>query len=211
MLSLIRKRAEMTVKESKTQHALRMLRENPHLSAYAVSKIVGISQSVISRALAVEKHNDLNDASIDEPRMNPSFDEKRTELNEWFDLADIHRDKNMTDVYSSYRGRIARTHPQYVRHFDVPTQESGRPRRVTLLTAAGVRALYAIDEAPPNLKPYAPPMRLTDKARPYIVELGRFTTEGLERKMRILDRDQFIEFLVTIKNEDLIEPDFVPL
>ena len=201
----------MTVKESKTQQALRMLRENPHVSAYAVSKIVGISQSAISRALAVEKLNNLTDTSINEPRMKPSFDEKKTELGKWFDLADIHRDKNMTDVYSSYRGRIARTHARYVRHIDVPTQESGRPRRVTLLTAAGVGALYAQGEALPNLKPYTPPMRLTDMARPYIVEPGRFTTEGLERKMRILDRDQFIEFLVTIKNEDLIEPDFVPL
>ncbi|MEA3085657.1 MAG: hypothetical protein QOC89_3354 [Paraburkholderia sp.] len=32
----------MTVKESKTRQALRMLSENPDLSAYAVSKIVGI-------------------------------------------------------------------------------------------------------------------------------------------------------------------------
>jgi hypothetical protein len=153
----------------------------------------GHHQSVISRALAAEKLNDLSDTSTDEPKMNPSFDEKKTELSKWFDLADIHRDKNMTDVYSSYRGRIARTHPQYVRHFDVPTQVSSRPRRVTLLTAAGVSALYAEGEALLNIKPYTQPMRLTDMARPYIVEPGRFTTEGLERKMRIFDRDQFIE------------------
>jgi hypothetical protein len=43
------------------------------------------------------------------------------------------------------------------------------------------------------------------------LEAGLFTTGGLEKTARVMDREQFIEFLASIENEDLIEPDFVPL
>ena len=132
-------------------------------------------------------------------------------MQKWFNLADIHRDKCMQDTLSSYRGRIARTHAQYVRHIDLPQEGSGRPRRVTLLTQEGVEALYQPGETLPKLKAYPVPMRLTDKARSYIVEPGEFTTAGLEAKPRQLERDEFISFLIGKKNETLIEPDFIPL
>jgi len=132
----------------------------------------------------------------------------------WYNLADIHRDKRMRDAFSSYRGRIARTHAQHARHIDLPRETIGRPQRVTLLTAEGVRSLYEPLELVPDLKPFQPPMRLTDKARAYIVQGGvemLFTTQGLEKKPRELTREQFIAFLVEIGNETLIEPDFVKL
>jgi hypothetical protein len=132
-------------------------------------------------------------------------------MTKWFNLQDIHRDKHMRDVYSSYRGRIARSHAKYARHLDIMGGATGRPARVTLITAEGVEALYDPIETLPKLKPYAVPMRLTDKARAYILEAGTFSTGGLEKSARVMDREQFIEFLVTIGNEDLIEPDFVDL
>jgi hypothetical protein len=129
----------------------------------------------------------------------------------WYNLLDIHRDKHMRDAFSSYRGRIARTHAKYARHIDIPQPVSGRPARVTLLTAEGVRALYEPSETLPKLKPYPTPMRLTDKARAHLIEAGLFTTGGLEKTARVLDREKFIEFLVSIENEELIEPDFINL
>jgi hypothetical protein len=117
----------------------------------------------------------------------------------------------MRDAFSSYRGRIARSHAKHARHIDIPQVASGRPMRVTLLTADGIAALYEPGETLPKLTPYVPPMRLTDRARAHILEAGLFTTGGLEKTARVLDREQFIEFLVSIENEELIEPDFVPL
>jgi hypothetical protein len=129
----------------------------------------------------------------------------------WFNLQDVHRDKNMRDALSSYRGRIARSHAKFARHIDIHKPSSGRPQRITVLTQEGVEALYEPHETLPKLTPYPTPMRLTDKARAHIVEPGLFTTGGLEKTPRVLDRAQFIEFLVKIGNEDLIEPDFVDL
>lgn len=129
----------------------------------------------------------------------------------WYNLADIHHHKQMKDAYSSYRGRIARTHAKFARNIDVPQQNSGRPFRITLLTIEGVEALYDPTEPLPKLTPYPTPMRLTDKARAQIIEKDMFTTDGLERKVRVLDREQFIQFLIDIGNEDLIEPDFINL
>jgi len=129
----------------------------------------------------------------------------------WFNLADVHSDKHMRDTLSSYRGRIARSHAKHARHIDIPQPASGRPTRVTLLTAEGIAALYEPGETLPKLKPYATPMRLTDKARAHIIEAGLFTTGGLEKTARVLDREQFISFLVSIKDEELIEPDFISL
>ena len=128
----------------------------------------------------------------------------------WYNLQDVHRDKHMRDVFSSYRGRIARSHAKHVRHLDLPrTNSTGRPQRVTLLTSEGVAALYDPAETLPKLTPYPVPMRLTDKARAHIIEAGLFTTGGLEKVPRVLDRDQFIAFLISIGNETLIEPDFL--
>lgn len=129
----------------------------------------------------------------------------------WFNLQDVYRDKGMSDKFSSYRGRIARTHAKFARHIDVHKPTSGRPQRITVLTREGVEALYEYDESLPNLAPYPTPMRLTDKARNHVVDVGLFTTGGLEQPARALSRDEFIEFLVKIGNEDLIEPDFVDL
>ena len=129
----------------------------------------------------------------------------------WFNLQDIHRDKGMSDKFSSYRGRIARTHAKFAGHIDVHKPTSGRPQRITLLTEVGVYMLYESYEAMPNLVPYPTPMRLTDKARNHIVDVGLFTTGGLEHPARTLEREEFIAFLVKIGNEDLIEPDFVDL
>jgi len=138
-------------------------------------------------------------------------------MQKWFNLADVHRDKHMRDAISSYRARIARTHAMHARHLDVPqpSGSGGRPTRITLLTWEGVSALYDPTETLPKLKAYPVPMRLTDKARAYILEGGAdttFTTGGLDGKpARVVNREQFIDFLVSIKNEDLIEPDFIPL
>jgi hypothetical protein len=136
-------------------------------------------------------------------------------MQKWYNLADIHRDKRMRDALSSYRGRIARTHAMHARHIDVPQPGgSGRPTRITLLTSEGVEALYDPAETLPRLKAYPVPMRLTDKARAYILEGGAeptFTTAGLEKNARVLSREQFINFLVKIGNDELIEPDFIPL
>jgi hypothetical protein len=132
----------------------------------------------------------------------------------WYNLADIHKDKRMRDAYSSYRGRIARTHAKYARHLDIQRPGAGRPTRVTLVTIEGVEALYDPSEELPKLRAYPVPMRLTDKARKYIIEGGvdtTFTTMGLEEKTRVMSRDQFIQFLTKIGNDELIEPDFVPL
>jgi hypothetical protein len=129
----------------------------------------------------------------------------------WFNLQDVHRDKGMSDKFSSYRGRIARTHAKFARHIDVHKPTSGRPQRITLLTQEGVELLYEHHEALPHLVPYPTPMRLTDKARNHIVDVGLFTTGGLEQPPRTLERAEFIAFLVKIGNEDLIEPDFVDL
>lgn len=134
-------------------------------------------------------------------------------MTRWYNLQDIHRDKHMRDVFSSYRGRIARSHAQHVRHIDLPRGNStGRPQRVTLLTQEGVAALYEPNETLPKLTPYPTPMRLTDKARAHIIEGGvdtTFTTGGLEKVARVMDREQFIAFLVSIGNDTLIEPDFL--
>jgi hypothetical protein len=136
-------------------------------------------------------------------------------MTKWYNLADIHRDKHMRDAMSSYRARIARTHAMHARHIDIPQPGgSGRPTRITLLTQEGVSALYDPAETLPKLKPYPVPMRLTDKARACILEGGAettFSTGGLEKTARVMNREQFIEFLVSIKNEELIEPDFIPL
>jgi hypothetical protein len=129
----------------------------------------------------------------------------------WFNLQDVHSDKNMRDAFSSYRGRIARSHAKFARHIDIHKPSSGRPQRITLLTQEGVDALYEPHETLPKLTPYETPMRLTDKARAHIVEAGFFTTGGLEKTPRVLERKEFIGFLVMIGNEDLIEPDFVDL
>jgi hypothetical protein len=129
----------------------------------------------------------------------------------WYNVQDVHRDKMMKDTLSSYRGRIARSHAMHARHIDIPQPLCGRPTRVTLLTWEGVTALYDPAETLPKLTPYAVPMRLTDKARRHIIEAGLFTTGGLEKPARVLDREQFIAFLVSVGNEDLIEPDFINL
>ena len=139
---------------------------------------------------------------------------------DWFNLKDIYTDKEMRDTYSSYRSRVAGAQARHVRHLDIPREAgagAGRPARVTLITREGVDALYAPAAAPAKLKPYVCPMRLTDKARQHIAvtdkyTLGlRFSTEGLEKRARILDTDQFIAVLVKIGNVDLIEPDFINL
>ena len=136
-------------------------------------------------------------------------------MKNWYNLQDVHRDKHMRDVFSSYRGRIARRFAQHVRHLDLPRgSATGRKQRLTLVTAEGIAALYEPGETLPNLKPYVPPMRLTDKARAHIIEGGTditFTTGGLEPVARVMSREQFIEFLLSIGNTDLIEPDFVNL
>jgi predicted DNA-binding protein (UPF0251 family) len=38
--------------ESRTQYALRLLRENPGMSQYRACKLAGLSQSVLSRAVS---------------------------------------------------------------------------------------------------------------------------------------------------------------
>lgn len=132
----------------------------------------------------------------------------------WYNLAEIHKHKKMRDAYSSYRGRIARTHAKYARHLDIQRAGAGRPTRVTLVTMEGVEALYDPAEELPKLRAYHVPMRLTDKARAYILEGGvdtTFTTEGLEEPARTMNREQFVQFLTKIGNDDLIEPDFIPL
>lgn len=132
----------------------------------------------------------------------------------WFNLQDIHKDKRMRDAYSSYRGRIARTHAKFARHIDIQRPGAGRPTRVTLVTSEGVEALYDPSETLPKLRAYAVPMRLTDKARAYILEGGvetTFTTEGLEETPRVMNRERFIQFLTKLGNDELIEPDFIPL
>jgi hypothetical protein len=136
-------------------------------------------------------------------------------MNQWFNLQDVHRDKHMQERFSSYRNRIARTHAQHVRHLDLPRGNSaGRPQRVTLITPQGIDLLYAPQETLPTLKPYPTPMRLTDKARRHIIEGGldiTFSTAGTEQPARVLDRERFIAYLVSIGNDDLVEPDFLNL
>src|SRR5438128_11292817 len=132
-------------------------------------------------------------------------------MTKWYNVADIHRDKHMRDKLSSYRSRIARSHAKFARHIDIPQPVAGRPTRITLVTQEGIAALYEPGETLPKLTPYPTPMRLTDKARAHIIEGGLFTTGGIERKARVLDREQFIQFLTKVGNEDLIEPDFINL
>lgn len=137
----------------------------------------------------------------------------------WYNLADVHKDKGMRDTFSSYRARIAYSFAQHARHIDIGRKAAGlegpgRPARITLLTAEGIAALYEPNETLPKLKPYPAPVRLTDKARQYMVEGNGgvlFTTQGLEEVPREMDRERFIRFLVSIGNEDIIEPDFIDL
>jgi hypothetical protein len=91
----------------------------------------------------------------------------------WFNLQDVHRDKAHARPRSrATGGRIARSHAKHARHIDIPQVASGRPMRVTLLTADGIAALYEPGETLPKLTPYAPPMRLTDRARAHILGGG---------------------------------------
>lgn len=134
-------------------------------------------------------------------------------MTKWFNLADVYSDKGMRDVWSSYRGRISRTHAKFVRHIDTPRNDpdGGRPQRLTVITAEGLATLYEPGEPVPKLTPYPLPMRLTDKARSYLLEKNMFTTEGLEKTARVLDRESFIAMLLASKNTELLEPDFINL
>ena len=133
----------------------------------------------------------------------------------WYDLKDVfdHKVKNkgLKDAYSSYRGRISRTHAKFVRHVALRKKSCGRPEMLTVITWAGIEALYE-DEPLPRLKSCRLPMRLTDSARIHLAKPGVFSTALLEPKERLMTASEFIQFLTDIDaHEGLIEPDFIPL
>lgn len=129
----------------------------------------------------------------------------------WFNLADVHSAKHMKDAYSSYRGRIARSHAEHVRHVTLRKPSSGRPELLTVITSVGLESLFAPTEAIPRFRACKLPMRLKDGARDYIVRPGVFTTRGLEPVARELASKEFVDFLTDIGAYELIEPDFMPL
>lgn len=128
----------------------------------------------------------------------------------WYDVVDIHRNKEMRDSVISYRAAIAKRMARYCRHFEIANGR-GRPRRITLMSEAGVRTLYKDGEMP-AIEPYtAIPVRLTDAARFHMIEPTLFTTHGLQEPARVLSRDAFMAYIQEVKAEHLYEPDFLPL
>lgn len=127
----------------------------------------------------------------------------------WYDLADVYRDRNPKEPFGSWRIRMAYRHARYVRHLDV-RGATGRPRRVSLITYAGLQAIYH-DAPVPRFVPYPVPLRLTDAARQYIVEGTLYSTSGIEPDPQHLERDAFFAFVKKKGIDELVEPDFLPL
>lgn len=133
-------------------------------------------------------------------------------MQKWYDIAEIHRDKEMRDSLTSFRARKANELARYARSLEFHNGAHGRPRRITLLTEEGVRRLYRDGDMPKQLVPFPVPIRLTDRAREHIIEGNLYSTHGLEMPPRTVTREVFIDFIQRTKGaEHLYEPDFLPL